>query len=342
MKKTATIAVYSDKEVTMRVGKNITFYTGDDTRAVRQQEEASGKNKAKEEKRNTLFAGDLGIGEDMVRQKRMEAQKKALDVIKTAWKGDLEVEDELNTRRERLKQLHSDMGAAKKEMAGFSEEQQALQEGYGVEADSQEQKDLELLLKRNAADRKEQGVSLTKEEKARLEEIDKAGLTDYQQRYLALDEAKDPYRQIVKDTELAIQIENATISAIEQEKLKSAPMVKATKEAEAIKEAASKDIVGLLVEEGIEKTEEEKAEKEEKAEEIKEEKEEQEEILAKRKEEREKAEAAAEDDMPEIPAQDILDLDKTKTDVQGEVQKIMDKMKVLEEDIKGAVVDRMM
>lgn len=324
----------------MRVGKNVTVYTGDDMRAARQQDDVSDKKKAKEEKRNTIFAGDLGIGEDMIRQKRMEAQKKALDVVKTAWEGDLEIEDELNVRRDRLKQLHSDMGAAKKEMAGLSEEQKALQEEYGVEADSQEQQDLELLLKRNAAGRKEPGVQLTKEDKARLKEIDEAGLTEYQQRYLSLDEAKDPYRQIVKDAELAIQIENATISAIEQEKLKSAPMVKATEEADAIKEAAGKEIIGLLVEEGKEKTEEEKAEKEEKAEEVKEEKEEQEEILAKRKEEREKAEAAAED-VPDMPTQEILDLDQSKTDVQGEVQKIMDKMKLLEEDIKGAVVDRM-
>ena len=42
----------------------------------------------------------------------------------------------------------------------------------------------------------------------------------------------------------------------------------------------------------------------------------------------------------EMPMEEMLTLEQAKTDVQKEVQNIVDKMKLVAEDMKGAVVDK--
>ena len=61
---------------------------------------------------------------------------------------------------------------------------------------------------------------------------------------------------------------------------------------------------------------------------------------AEREEQAEKLEAEREELLEEMPVEEMLSLERTKADVQKEVQQIVDKMKLVAEDIKGAVVDR--
>ena len=117
-------------------------------------------------------------------------------------------------------------------------------------------------------------------------------------------------------------------------------MQKAQEQAEAIEEAAGKEILGMLAEEGKEHVDKEQEEKAEQAEEAKEAKEEQEELLAKRKDEREEARERAEALAESLPTEQLLSLDKIQDDINKEIQNIVDKMKLIEEDIKGAAVDR--
>lgn len=130
--------------------------------------------------------------------------------------------------------------------------------------------------------------------------------------------------------------EIAAIKAVKLERLKHSPMLDAEKEAEVIMEEASEEIVGILFEDGKEHLDEEQKLREEQAEKIEKEKEEQEAFIEAQKEKKE----AAEELVEEMPMEEMLTLEQAKTDVQKEVQNIVDKMKLVAEDMKGAVVDK--
>ncbi len=133
-----------------------------------------------------------------------------------------------------------------------------------------------------------------------------------------------------------MKVEIATISAIQIERLKHSPMADAKKQAEEIMEQASKDVLGMLVEESKEHLDEEQEVREEQAEALEEKREEQEAFIEAQKEKKQ----AGEELIEEIPVEEMLTLEQVKQDVQKEVQNIVDKMKLVAEDIKGAVVDQ--
>ena len=105
---------------------------------------------------------------------------------------------------------------------------------------------------------------------------------DYNKQIAALEEENGDYQKNIAEN-------NGMIRGIKQERLKSNPMLEAQNEADAIREAGSKELVGMLVEESKEHIEEIEEEKKEEAQK-KAEKEEKEEEL-KEKHEAEKAEA---------------------------------------------------
>lgn len=135
--------------------------------------------------------------------------------------------------------------------------------------------------------------------------------------------------------------------------LKNNPMIAAQKESEAIREAAGKEILSMLVDEGKDHIDEEMQEKVEQAQEVKEEKQEQEEKLEAIREEklqlesqteaaREKArenEERTEELLEALPMEEMLQMGVNKTDFQQELKDIMQKMKLIEEDMKGTTVD---
>jgi seryl-tRNA synthetase len=103
-------------------------------------------------------------------------------------------------------------------------------------------------------------------------------------------------------------------------------------------DSASKEILGMLFDEGKDHIDEEQKKQEEQAEALKEKKEEQEELIEKRKEDREEAE-----ELTEEIIQGTDDVSgKTLSEVQQELKEILDKMKLIDEDIKGAQVDEVL
>lgn len=321
----------------MKVQQNISLFAGEKQRTGSAENVRSkGNQEARKEEGGNIFAGNLNLLQDRIAQKRQEAQKKAMKVVNDAWGGDRAIDNDLNERRERVRTLRQEMGDAQKELGSLKAQRKELQEEYGITDDSQEQKDLELLVKRHNAGQPGSEIRLTEEDQERLAEIDKEGMTSYQERSLAMHQAGDMYREIVSQNTSAIAEETAIIQGVRKERLKSAPMVEAKEEAEAIQEAASKEIIGMVVEESKEHIEEEQKKREEEAEKIKEEKEKMEELLEKRKEEKEKAEGTPED----IPAEELTDLEQVKSDVRQQVQEIVNKMNLVTEDIKGAMVDQ--
>lgn len=315
----------------MRVENTVSIFAGEKT-AGQRSESASGR-KPNQENGGTVFAGGLNMNQDNIALKRQQAQKQALKVVTETWSGDQAIDDDIKSRKERIDALTKESVESKKVIAEMGERKTALKEYYGITDDSQEQKDLELLQKRKEMSLKG-GFSLTEEEQKRLEEIDQQGTTEYQKRVLELDDQISVHEDILEEYNKQIMEENAIIAGVKLERLKSDPMVGAAKEAEAIEEAASKEIIGMLVEDAKEHIDEEQKKEEEKAEKIEEKKEKEEELLEKNKEKKEEEETG------EIPTQELLSQEKTGETIKQEIQNIVNKMNLVTEDIKGSMVDR--
>lgn len=249
----------------MRIEKNITVFARN-AQSEREVQSASSADKA--QKSTTIFVGDLNGDftlRDKIQQKKEAAQKQAMKVVEDAWNSERAVDDDLNSRRQHIKEL---------------EEQ-------------------------------------NKEIQAELKDIEK--------------------QKQLQQNEQDIVVENAVIRGTKQElrSMKRSPMQSATEQAEEIMDAASDEVIGVVMEDAKEHLDEEQAEREEQAENIKEQREEQEEIIEKRKEKEEELEDLTED----MPVDEMVKLENAKTEVQQEIQNIVEKMNLVAEDIKGSMVD---
>lgn len=158
---------------------------------------------------------------------------------------------------------------------------------------------------------------------------------EYQQRMEEFEKEKEAYQEKLDDNMGLILEENAIIRATSVERLKDHSMVDANKQAESIMEAASDAIIGMVVEDSKEHIDEEQEKRQEEADKIEEKQEEQEEFIEAQKEKKEENEELLE----EIVNEEVISLTQNQTDVQAQVQDILNKMKLVAEDIKGAMVD---
>lgn len=193
------------------------------------------------------------------------------------------------------------------------------------------------------------------ESKGRIEEYKKARndareeLKEFKENRLAAGLSEEPeegtpeaeelkrIEDAIASAQAGIQAENALIRGTRLEKLKHEPMVQASANADKVMEAASKEIVGMLMQEAKDHVDEEMAEKKEAAEKKAEKEKEEEEKLEKAREDKEEkkefAESVAES------AKVVVEADSSMDEVQKEIQKVMEEMKLIEEDLKGAKVD---
>ena len=207
--------------------------------------------KSTKKDKSKVFAGDLNLIEDPVTKKRKEAQQKALKVVKDAWDIDRSIDADIQEQRDHYDKMKTLYSEAQDEVLKINDQKKALREQHMVEPDSQEQKDLELLEKRQVCMSGKFNIELTEEEWKRCEEIDKAGLTNYQEQALELNKRSIHFRKELKEAQKGMKEDVAKIKAIRLERLKSDPMVEAEKNADQIMENASKEIIGLLKQEAI-------------------------------------------------------------------------------------------
>ncbi len=316
--------------------QNTTIFMGDILSGSR-GERLSGN--AQEEGRSSVFAGDLSRNFDPVAQKRQIAQKKVMKIVGDAWASDQSIAEELSNARARMEAGKKSIGEANGEIRWAEEERAALRESYGIAEDSQEEQDLKLLEKEHTA-RTFGGVSLSEEERERLAQIHKEGLTEYQQRSMEFFEGEDYYKKQRSDAQRELKAANETASAVKEAMNKTQTMLKAQDTAEQIMESASKEIVGMLVDEAKDHIDQEMEEKKEEALEKAEKEKEEEERIEKIKEDKDEQEEFTE--QVTDSAQLMTEADSAMEDVQRQIKKIMDEMKLLEEDLKGAAVDSTM
>ncbi|MDE6883464.1 MAG: hypothetical protein K2P48_10155, partial [Lachnospiraceae bacterium] len=88
-------------------------------------QERAGRNGQEQQKRNTIFMGDLNVKKDPITQRRQYAQQKALKMVSDAWEGDRKIDQNIQDIRDKLRQLQDeyvenlgviDAGNAQKEM----------------------------------------------------------------------------------------------------------------------------------------------------------------------------------------------------------------------------------
>jgi chromosome segregation ATPase len=310
----------------MKIEQHSTIYMGENKNSTNaaDDKEKSGK------KGNVIYVGKgtQNSSFDQIAAKRKEAKKKAMKVIRDAWAGDQAIEDDLQQRRDKISSLREENGELRSNLRDINDAQDALKEQYGITEDSQEEKDLEIL-------RKEKNFTASGDEMMYALKLRAEGLSDYQSRQLELDDQKDHFQKKLDKNNQSIIEENAIVRGIRLEKLKSDPMVDAQKQADAIEDAASQEIIGMLMDDAKEQIDQKSEEKQEQAEEAKENKEEQEELIEKQKEKKDDLEELIED----MPMDELLSMSRTKNEALQEVKNMLSKMKLVEEDIKGAAVD---
>lgn len=279
-------------------------------------------------KQGRVFAGKVAESFDtQISGKKEEAIQKAKKLLGDVFATEKSIDDDLLERAKRIKTSEQQIVCANKELKALREEQIALKEQYGITEDSTEQEELELLIKKAKSQKPDSQVTLTKEEKEQLALIEERGMTEYQSQYFELERFGEPYQKTISEAQAIIKEETSIVSAVKLERLKSCPMVGASKEAEELMENANKEILDMMLEEGIDKIEEVAEENKEKQEMLEEKKE--------LEEEKQKEQMEA----TEVPVNELLHLENVRKEMKQEVENMITEMKLLVEDIKGSVVD---
>ena len=258
---------------------------------------------------------------------------------------------EVAEREAKIKELQAENLEAKRVLKDLDAQKQNMGREYGLGEEGLSGQDWDILEKGS-----EMPEAMSEEEKARYQEMKEQGLTEYYDRCKDIDDLAKPYRQTIQDNNKEIKVCEASNKAVHKSRLdlrRGNPMIAAQEEAEAIMDAARDDIIGMIKDEGMDHIDEEMQEKVEQAQEEKEEKEEEEEKLEAIREDKaqmlDQAEAArekahenekrVEDLLEALPTEEILKMSGSTSDFQQELKDIMNRMKLMEEDLKGAAVD---
>lgn len=309
--------------------------------------------KPREERKEDSQSMGLNGQFDPIEQKRALAKKQAYKIVRDALANELKMDGNVQEYKDHAEQLQADMDAAQEEIGKIDERKEALRIDSGVETDSEEQKDLELLEKRAAYERGDLSKALTKEEMERIQALDERGYTDYQKQALEVEKHKAPYEDTVRKAQAGIISANAVIRGTRLERLKKDPIRKAQSEKDDMLAAASKELIGMLVDEAKDHMDEKAEKLQEKADERAEKEEAEQEKLDAIKEKKEQTEAMAHPEnsteyVPETHTEPVsgdptteamVQLENQKADYQQEIEEMMRKMGLVAEDIKGIKVD---
>lgn len=323
----------------MRVNSS-SIFVGDDRLEVRhgKREELSTAVSS----HNSINGKALKQKLDPIANKKEQAQKRAVRLMSDAFKSEKRIDTEIANRRNNISSLIKDKEEAAHSIEEFETERAGLKEQYNVSENSIEQKDLELLEKEMKSRFEGSGVSLTKEDREALAELKdrlekNGGLTEYQSRSLEkLSYEENDYRTIA-EAEAQIKLDTQVINSIEVERAKNDPVRAAQRKGDAIKEAANEQIVGMLADEAKAYIDEVAQEKQEQAQEKKEKKEELEKRIDAVKERKEENEKLTENILEGTEIADAIE--SGVNSAQQELKVMMNKMKLIEDDIKGAAVD---
>ncbi|XME03313.1 hypothetical protein QYZ88_003785 [Lachnospiraceae bacterium C1.1] len=307
----------------------------------------------------TISGADLA-GDSLIAQRQRLAKKQALKVVSDAFGKEKKLDAQMQGIRDEIKRLQDEINVKSAETRENDARLKELQEAYGIDPDSEENKVLSKLAFKmnNSKD------GLSDEEKSKMSEYQQQALyfvAKNQQNSLGIDRAK---AQLMGNTQ--------GYADMKRERAKSQDMLKAQDAAEEIMDAAGKETIALLTQEAVEHINEEQKEREEAAKEAvekkKEEKKEeanklekeamQQEMVENIKEhaaesqrtsadikraiarrERAEAERMGAEDVGKTIISEGASMEDTQDAVNSEITNILNKLSLLSNDVKGSTVD---
>ncbi len=311
---------------------------------------SSRKMKEKKEKElkqgNRYFAGNLSIVKDtrdFIGRKKDSAQKQAMRMIRDAWEKDQKRADSVKAANEEHSKLVQEIRAMQDQLNDIEDGKLAIQKEYGIKQDSQEQKDMELIEKYQDYLSGSLEEEFSEEDIERLKQIQTKPRTEYQSRILSQNRAAGELKyEIHRKTQMMIGIQDSIVD-MKLAQLKSQDMLNARNAADAVLKSSAKEVMGILVQDGVGQIDENMKEEQEKAKEAEEKKEEKEEKIDKAKErsrqERELLEKIANADKFEADISTQQDMESSVEDAQKSIQKIIEKNSLVNEDLKGIEID---
>lgn len=285
----------------MRVDKNVGFFAGNDENVKAQREMQQGKKAdgkgGKELK--SISASDLTLqGQDEAVIKKLQARKQAMKIVMDQFSSDDETDMKVKELKERNKELDGSILESMKEIDKIEENRNTAAEAYGID--------------------------LSTYKKGTNEEFDNT--------MKVLDEQKGALNEKIEEYKKEMYENTAYVDSVSKARLKGAPMLAAQKTAEKITDSASKEIIGILINDAKDHVDEEIEKKEEEAEEIKEKQEEQEEI-------KNTNSAASQKDPAAESLSNIKKADTLQKKLEEEINSMLNNKKILEEDLKGIALD---
>lgn len=295
--------------------------------------------------RKSIYLGDItqGTEQDQVSEEYALAQKKAIKKILDQFDEDSKIDQDMTDEATRIEQLQNNIYSYYDSIDGINQRRESIQNTYNVDPDSQEQKDLELLQKANKHEQNpwNEEYQLTEEEQDRIANI--GDLTEYQQDMLLCDTEEQQYREKIEDARKEIEVGKATIYATQKALLKVHPMVDAMKEADVIMDAANKERIGSLYQEGVDQIDQENAETQtemaENQQKALEEKIEREKLKAEEAKQ-EEAENEMTNSILSVTLQEMTLGQQTNANLQANVKNLIQDQVLLDVDLKGLRVNK--
>lgn len=274
---------------------------------IQKGEGQAGKN------RNTIFAGDMGVGQDSVMARRLRAQKEAMKVVMDQHAGESKLDASAKEMENHRTTLADEAKTAHDELKKVEEMRKAYQEDYGVAEGSPEPED-----------------------------------EAYQKAMKEFDDMADEWRGRADSAMAHRMAIGKSLDELKVERAKTHGMVDAQAEADEIMESASKEIIGMIKQDAMdhidEKLEETVEEAEKKAEEEKEEKERLEEAKEEKEEQEKRLEEAGSSDPVQVSrptniSDALVNADDAVKEIQKKIKGILEEEALLAEDLKGISVD---
>lgn len=279
----------------------------------------------KNSKSKSINASDLNLQQDNILMKKLQANKKALKTVLDVFKAEQVADDSIKEHMQKSREYTEEANQSLQEINRIVDLKKGLKEDYGILDDSQEQKDLKILEKQQSK------KDLTEAERQRLKEM--SPVTEYQSAALEYEKIVDEWNYRLNNAKRYATGENKIVNAIKVEQVKTHSMVDAQKAADDIQQAASDDVVGLLLGEAKDKVDADREENEETAEEVKAEEEAKEKLIEKNRKQDE------DNNISYDLLNQVTRADNAQDKLQQEIKNMIDSQKLLEDDIKGIEID---
>ncbi len=270
--------------------------------AIQQEQQAQVKN-------GNLKASELNLFQDPIEEKKKKAMEEAMEFVKKQFESDGKIDAVLQECRDEIQSSKDAAKEASEHLVEIRKQKDELKEAYADENNE-----------------------------------------DYKAQVKMLNEEAGEWKKQYQEAHKVIAAATQGIKGINQENLKHHGMVDATKAQEASLKASSDEIIGMIKDEAIDKIDKDLEEVVEEAKEGKEEKVQQEAEQEKARLEREKQAQQVEENLNEqkqqakksyLPDTDLNvdDIMRKQQEIVRNTQEILEQQKLLEEEIKGIVVD---